>query len=110
MKVLILVKCLRLCRVLIRLPCLRSAFPSHKQFQVAVVPRPVVTDLLYLPLFLAGVVNDWGGCPRVIIQLPRPTSRGVGGLKVGVIPHLNGPVRPGKCSAIAVQDSPSSFS
>ncbi|KAH6842959.1 hypothetical protein B0I37DRAFT_418101 [Chaetomium sp. MPI-CAGE-AT-0009] len=50
--------CLRLRHVLVRPPYLLSAFPSHKQFQVAVVPRHMATDLLYLPLFLAGIVND----------------------------------------------------
>lgn len=68
MKALILAKRHRLRHILVRLPCLLSAFPSHKQAQ-AVVVYPMVTNLLYLPLFLAG-------------------------LEFGVISHLNGPGSP----------------
>ncbi|KAK4031767.1 hypothetical protein C8A01DRAFT_41789 [Parachaetomium inaequale] len=70
MKALILVKRLRLCHVLVRLPCLLSTFPLHKQFQAAVIQPPVATDLLYQELFLPAVVaNHWGERPRTVVNM-----------------------------------------
>ncbi len=70
MKTLILVKRLRLRHVLVRLPCLLSTFPLHKQFQAAVIQPPIATDLLCRELFLLAVVgNHWGERPRVIRPL-----------------------------------------
>jgi hypothetical protein len=45
MKALILVKRLRLCHVLVRLPFLLSTFPLHKQFQAAVIQPPIAVRL-----------------------------------------------------------------
>jgi hypothetical protein len=47
MKTLILVKRLRLFHVLVRLPCLLSTLPPHKQFPAAVIP-PVFFAIAYV--------------------------------------------------------------
>ncbi len=83
MKALILIKRLCLRHILIRLPSLLSTPPPHTQLQAAVIQSPVATNLLYPPL--------WGERPRVIMPLPRPASRGIGSVELGVIPHRNGP-------------------
>jgi hypothetical protein len=72
MKTLILIKRLRLRHVLVRLPCLLSTLPPHKQFPAAVIPPSIAADLLHLPLFL-------------------PAARGIGGFELGMIPYLNSP-------------------
>ncbi|KAK4105068.1 hypothetical protein N658DRAFT_542564 [Parathielavia hyrcaniae] len=48
MKTLILVKRLCLRHVLIRLPCLLSTPPPHKQFQAAIIPPSVTANLPHL--------------------------------------------------------------
>ena len=55
MKALILVKRLLLRHVLVRLPCLLTAVPLHKEFYAAVSPLSSVTNLLDAPLFLANI-------------------------------------------------------
>jgi hypothetical protein len=45
--------------ILVRLPCLLSTFPLHKQFQAAVIQPPIATDLLYQELFLPAVVANY---------------------------------------------------
>src|SRR5690242_1383099 len=79
------------CHVLVRLPCLLSTFPLHKEFQAAVIQPPVATDLLSQELFPPAVVaNNWEERPKVIRPLSRPASRGIGGFELGVISYLNG--------------------
>jgi len=87
MKAFIFVKFLCLHHVLVRLPCLAPTFPLHKEFHAAVIQFSIVTNH---PFLLASVVNH-RGCLRVITPLWIP-ARGVG-LRLGVIPYLNGPRR-----------------
>ena len=65
MKTLILVKRLRLCHVLVRLPCLLSTLPPHKQFPAAVIAPVFSANLLHLPL--------------------------LGGFELSLVPQLNSP-------------------
>lgn len=89
MKALVLVKCLRLRHVLVRLPGLLSTLLLYKEFYTAVVQLSVVTNLFYLLLFLASIVNHWRRL-RAIKQLRSPASREVGFLELGVISYLYG--------------------
>ncbi len=66
MKTLILIKRLRLCHVLIRLLCLLSTLPPHKQFPAAVTPPVFSANLLHL--------------------LPL-----LGRFELSLVPHLNSP-------------------
>jgi len=57
MKALIPVKCLCLRYVLERFTCLVSTFPLHKELRASALRLSVVTNLFYLPLFLASIVH-----------------------------------------------------
>lgn len=77
MKTLILVKRLRLRHVLVRLLYLLSTLSLHKQFQTAIIPPSVATNLLHFPLLLPAVVaNHWEECQRPITQLEFTMSSG----------------------------------
>jgi hypothetical protein len=73
MKTLILVKRLDLCHVLVRLLCLLSTLPLHKQFYSAVIQRSPAGNLLYLPLLdrlelgLIPYLNSTGTAPRELL-------------------------------------------
>jgi hypothetical protein len=57
MNALVLVKCLCLRYVLERFPRLVPTFPLHKEFQASALRLSVVTNLFYLPFFLASIVH-----------------------------------------------------
>lgn len=71
MKTIILVKRLCLRHILVRLTCLLSTFPPHKQLYTTARQPPVATNPFHLPLW-------------------HPALRGVSVLELGVIPYFNG--------------------